>query len=228
MSLYITAINSGSNGNCYYVGNQEEAVLIDVGISCNAVEKRLALLGLPLRNVKAIFVTHEHKDHTKGVSTLANKYAHQPIGIGELTITAFKKCHDASDPHSFIVSCNGVTVGVFTDHGMVCDHTIHYFKSCHAAFLESNYDEEMLKNGPYSEALKTRISSGQGHLSNVQALELFKLHRPPFMSHLVLSHLCSRNNTPEIVSEMFLPHAGNTQIIVASRDVATAVFNIKG
>ena len=254
MSLYITAINSGSNGNCYYVGNQQEAVLIDVGISCNAVEKRLALLGLPIRNVKAIFVSHEHTDHTKGVSTLANKYAlpvfiseetarhgprlirqlsthfkaHQPIGIGELTITAFNKCHDASDPHSFIVSCNGVTVGVFTDHGMVCDHTIHYFKSCHAAFLESNYDEEMLKNGPYSEALKTRISSGQGHLSNVQALELFKLHRPPFMSHLVLSHLSSRNNTPEIVSEMFLPHAGNTQIIVASRDVATAVFNIKG
>lgn len=252
MSLYITAINSGSNGNCYYVGNQTEAVLIDVGISCNAVEKRLALLGLPINRIKAIFVSHEHTDHTRGVSTMANKYslpvyisnetarngprlishlattfkAHEPISIGDLQVTAFNKCHDASDPHSFTISSNGITVGVFTDHGIVCDATIHYFKKCHAAFLESNYDETMLENGPYSEILKNRIRGGQGHLSNAQALELFKTHRPDFMTHLLLSHLSSRNNSPELASQLFTPHAGHTQIILASRTEATNVFEI--
>ncbi len=252
MSLFITAINSGSNGNCYYVGNQTEAVLIDIGISCNAVEKRLALLGLPINRVKAIFVSHEHTDHTRGVSTTANKYslpvyisnetarhgprlishlaktfqAHDPIIIGDLQVTAFNKCHDASDPHSFTISSNGITVGVFTDHGIVCDDTIHYFKKCHAAFLESNYDEMMLENGPYSEILKNRIRGGQGHLSNTQALELFTKHRPDFMTHLLLSHLSSRNNSPEIASRLFSPHAGLTRIIMASRTQATEVFEI--
>lgn len=252
MSLYITALNSGSNGNCYYVGNKKEAVLIDVGISCTAVEKRLAVLGLPISKVKAIFVSHEHTDHTKGVSTLANKYqipvyisgetarhgprlishlainfeAHRPITIGDLEVTAFNKCHDASDPHSFVISSNGVTVGVFTDHGKVCDHTIQYFKKCHAAFLESNYDETMLQNGPYADILKNRIRGGLGHLSNAQAVALFKAHRPPFMTHLLLAHLSSRNNTPEIASQLFLPHAGNTEIIVASRLQASPVYTI--
>jgi len=252
MSLYITAINSGSNGNCYYVGNHKEAVLIDVGISCTAVEKRMALLGLPISKVKAIFVSHEHTDHTRGVSTLANKYslpvyisaetarhgprlishlaitfeAHQSIAIGDLQVTAFNKCHDASDPHSFVISNEGVTVGVFTDHGKVCDDTIHYFKKCHAAFLESNYDETMLENGPYADILKNRIRGGLGHLSNSQAVELFKSHRPSFMTHLLLSHLSRSNNTAQIASELFLPHAGNTQIIVASRLEATALFTI--
>ncbi len=252
MSLHITAINSGSNGNCYYVGNQQEAILIDVGISCTAVEKRMALLGLPISKVKAIFVSHEHTDHTKGVSTLANKYwlpvyitgetarhgprlishlainfqAQQPITIGDLEVTAFTKCHDAKDPHSFIVSCEGVTVGVFTDHGKVCEQTIHYFKKCHAAFLESNYDDTMLEDGPYSDVLKSRIRGGFGHLSNSQAVELFKEHRPPFMTHLLLAHLSSRNNTPHIAAELFLPYAGNTEIIMTSRLKATPVYNI--
>ena len=252
MSLYITAINSGSNGNCYYVGNQNEAVLIDVGISCTAVEKRLALLGLPISRVKAIFVSHEHTDHTRGVSTLANKYAlpvyinsqtaikgprlirhlsvnfeaHEPIAIGDLQVIAFPKCHDASDPHSFMISDHNLSVGVFTDHGHVCDHTIHYFKQCHAAFLESNYDETMLQNGPYSEPLKERIRGGLGHLSNAQALELFRTHRPPFMTHLILSHLSRSNNTPELATQLFMPHAGSTEIIVASRQLATPVYTI--
>ncbi len=252
MSLQITAINSGSNGNCYYVGNQKEAVLIDVGISCTAVEKRMALLGLPMSRLKAIFVSHEHTDHTKGVSTLANKYAlpvyinnqtasngprlikhlsvnfaaHLPIAIGDLRIIAFPKCHDASDPHSFLISDHNLSVGVFTDHGTVCDQTIHYFKKCHAAFLESNYDETMLQNGPYSEPLKERIRGGMGHLSNSQALELFKAHRPPFMTHLILSHLSRTNNTPAIASQLFMPHAGNIVVIVASRVEATPVFSL--
>ncbi|MEI9957352.1 MAG: MBL fold metallo-hydrolase [Ferruginibacter sp.] len=63
-----------ANGNCYYVGNATDAVLIDVGISCREAEKRLKLLDLDIKKVKAIFVSHEHGDHIKGVSTLANKY----------------------------------------------------------------------------------------------------------------------------------------------------------
>src|SRR5450432_3881331 len=74
MSLFIASLNSGSNGNCYYIGNEHEAVLVDVGISCRETEKRMLRLGLSMNKVKAIFVSHEHSDHISGIPVLAKKY----------------------------------------------------------------------------------------------------------------------------------------------------------
>ena len=171
MALQIASINSGSNGNCYYIGNEQEAVLIDAGISCRETEKRMKKMGLDMARVKAIFVSHEHGDHIKGVTTMANRYylpvyitqktagngprlirhlskpfvADEPIIIGDLAITPFVKKHDAVDPHSFIISDPTTTVGVFTDIGIACEQVTDYFKKCHAVFLEANYDEEMLE-----------------------------------------------------------------------------------
>lgn len=254
MPLFITSLNSGSNGNCYYVGNEHEAVLVDAGISCREIEKRMKRSGLCMSRVKAVVVSHEHSDHIRGIPTLAKKFqlpvyiteptrqygglhlhpaqvhaftAYQPIVIGSLTITAFPKFHDASDPYSFIVSCGGVNVGVFTDIGHPCEHVIRHFRQCHAAFLESNYDEDMLQNGRYPYYLKKRISSDNGHLSNKQALELFRQHKPAFMSHLFLSHLSKENNCPNLVHDLFSQCAGDTTIVVASRFEETAVYRIE-
>jgi phosphoribosyl 1,2-cyclic phosphodiesterase len=122
-----------------------------------------------------------------------------------------------------MVEYNGIKVGVITDIGIACKDVIRYFKQCHACFLESNYDEKMLEEGSYPPRLKDRIRGGHGHISNKQALELFVKHRPPFMSHLFLSHLSQNNNHPDIVEEMFLKHAGETNIVIASRHKETEV-----
>jgi len=74
MPLYLASLNSGSNGNCYYIGNGQEAVFIDAGISCRETERRMIRLGLPMRGVKAIFITHEHTDHTRGAEVLSRKH----------------------------------------------------------------------------------------------------------------------------------------------------------
>ena|SRR5215211_1110572 len=253
MSLYITALASGSNGNCYYIGNDKEAILIDAGISCRETEKRMKRLGLCMTKLKAVFISHEHSDHIRGLYSLAKKHslpiyitdptikyaklyldhfavksftAYEPVTIGSLSITAFPKFHDAADPYSFVVTFKHINVGVFTDIGLPCQHVISHFSRCHAAFLETNYDEEMLDKGGYPQYLKNRIHGDKGHLSNKQALELFKRHRPPFMSHLFLSHLSKNNNCPKLVSELFNQHAGQTKIIVASRFEATPVYTI--
>ena len=84
MSLSIASLNSGSNGNCYYVGNQHESVLIDGGISCRETEVRMNRLNLSIKKVRAIFVTHELFDHTKGIPTLSKKYQ-IPVYITGLT-----------------------------------------------------------------------------------------------------------------------------------------------
>lgn len=254
MSLFITSLNSGSNGNCYYIGNKQEAVLIDAGISCRETERRMTHLGLSMDKVKAIFISHEHGDHIRGVAVLSKKYklpvyitegtlknsslriaeelihsftAEETISIGELEITPFVKFHDAEDPHSFIVEGNGTRIGVLTDIGSPCDHVIRHFKKCHAAFLEANYDDEMLEKGRYPYYLKQRIRGGKGHLSNKQALEIFNEHRPEYMSHLLLAHLSKNNNCPELVYKLFTRHAGKTHVVVASRYEETSVFHIR-
>lgn len=249
--LYVASLNSGSNGNCYYVGTASDAVLIDAGISCRETERRLQRLKLEVRRVRAIFVSHEHSDHIKGIRVLAKKYAlpvyvssrtaaagrldcrlmvdliaHTPVCIGSLTITPFPKSHDAADPCSFLVSNGDVNVGVFTDIGLACSNVIKYFQLCDAAILESNYDEEMLSNGGYPYYLKQRIRSSKGHLSNDQALEIFQNYRSPRLRYLLLGHLSQHNNCPLKVEQLFKANCNGVQIVVASREVESAVFRV--
>ncbi len=251
--LFIASLNSGSNGNCYYVGNHNEAILVDAGISCRETEKRMLRLGLSMQKVKAIFISHEHSDHIKGLCTLAAKYnlpiyinpgtlaacrlslrqdlirhlqSGREVQIGSLLVTGFPKLHDASEPYSFVVACGETKVGVFTDIGAACEQLTFHFKQCHAAFLEANYDDELLQKSAYPYFLKKRISGGRGHLSNQQALELFTTHKPAFMSHLLLSHLSKDNNCPQLVANLFTQHAKGTEIIVASRYEETKVYTI--
>jgi phosphoribosyl 1,2-cyclic phosphodiesterase len=253
MSLFITSLNSGSNGNCYYVGNETEAILVDAGIPCSEIEKRIKRLALCMMKVKAVFISHEHSDHISGLKGLAKKYQlpvyvtlathtvgkmklerhlvssftlNEPVFIGNLSITAFPKSHDAADPCSFIVSYNTIKVGVFTDIGKPCKNVIHHFNQCHAAFLESNYDEVMLEQGNYPYFLKSRIRGDKGHLSNKQALKLFTEHKPTFMSHLLLSHLSKNNNCPKLVEKLFNEYGNGVKMIIASRYEETAVYHI--
>lgn len=253
MSLFIASLNSGSNGNCYYIGNDHEAVLIDAGISCRETEQRMARLGLSMHLVKAVFITHEHSDHIKGLCRLVSKYelpvfitpatlensklglpphlihtfkAGISITVGALSILAFRKCHDAIDPHSFIIRQGNKTVGVITDIGDVCHQVIDHFKICDAVFLESNYDEDLLHQGRYPYFLKRRISGGQGHLSNRQALDLFRKHRSKTLNYLFLSHLSKDNNCPDLAVGLFNRYAGKTEVILASRYGETALYRL--
>ena len=254
MSLFITSLNSGSNGNCYYIGNKNEAVLVDAGVCCKEVEIRMKRLGLNMGTVKAIFISHEHTDHISGLATLVKKYqlpvyitaatllhgklslpdhlvktfgAKESVVIGEMSISAFTKFHDACDPYSFLIRCNKINVGVFTDLGIACQNLIKHFKQCHAAFLEANYDDDMLEQGTYPHFLKSRISGGRGHLSNKQALNLFTTHRPHFMSHLFLSHLSKNNNCIDLVQQLFDANANGVKIVIASRYTETPVYHIQ-
>lgn len=255
MALYLASLNSGSNGNCYYLSNGQEAVLIDAGLSCRETERRLLRLGLPLKSIKAIFITHEHTDHVRGAEVLSKKHgipvyitentwcnsrvnlhshlsipfsAGNPIPIGTLTVHPFLKMHDAAEPHSFIVTDKGLTAGVFTDLGIACDQVIHHMSQCNAVFLEANYDDKMLEQGRYPAYLKKRIRSIEGHLSNDQALDLFTSYRSPHLKLLILSHLSAENNHPGLVLNLFKPHANGTRIVVASRYEESEVFEISG
>lgn len=68
------SLSSGSNGNCYYIGNEETALLIDAGIGPRTIKKRLAECGESIDSVEFILVTHDHIDHIKGLGVISEKY----------------------------------------------------------------------------------------------------------------------------------------------------------
>lgn len=251
--LEICAIASGSNGNCYYIGNESDAVLIDAGLSCKQILQRMKFRGLHTEKIKAIFISHEHSDHLRG-ARVTSKRLHVPvymtsktymaaynnlkpdypkffeagdkISVGHFNIHSFLKNHDASDPCSFRIEYDGMNIGVFTDIGQPCENVKNHLQRCDALFLETNYDEDMLRNGRYPYYLKKRVSSSLGHLSNLQALGLLQEFAGPQLKHVFLSHLSAENNTPEIAMEALTVLKEKFELRLTSRYEAAEVIQI--
>lgn len=251
MSLRYCAIASGSNGNCYFVANEQDSVLVDIGINTKHVEIRMARLGISPESVKGIFITHEHTDHVRGLSVFSKRYqipvyltegtykgtklqlpeylvniikADEKISVGTLQVVGVPKYHDAKDPCSFVVTDGKVNVAVLTDIGRGCANIKSVIQRSDVLMLESNYDEDMLKNGKYSYFLKNRITSGLGHISNKEALELLLENRTPRLKHLILTHLSGQNNTVDIVEKTFQPLSEFISVSIATRTEETALF----
>jgi len=251
--IQICAIASGSNGNCYYIGNSNEAVLVDAGISRRQILKRMKLMKLDIRKVRAVFITHEHSDHMRGVRVLSDQHsipiyftkptykrarpADRPekvvffspgdsIEIGDFSIHSFSKNHDAVDPVSFRVTINGKNIGVLTDIGTPCNNVNEHLAGCDVAFLETNYDENLLWNGPYPYHLKTRVTSDVGHLSNTQAAELVTNLDNPKLKHIFLSHISADNNRVEFALDAFNGLKDKLNIIPTSRYEPSVVLEI--
>ncbi len=242
--LEICALASGSNGNSYYIGNEKEAILIDAGISYNMLVKRLEHASLDKSKIKAIFISHEHTDHIQGIRGCSKKLGipgifsqhtylkslkrHQPdlyaffehdvaYTIGGISVYPIKKQHDACDPYSFRIACNGNNIGVFTDIGEADETLQNEFKKCDTVFLEANYDKEMLWKGSYPINIKHRVDSSEGHLSNEQALELVQKHASAGLKTIFLSHISFSNNTHELALQTFSRLNGKYDIKLTSR-----------
>ena len=251
--LEICALASGSNGNCYYIGNEKDALLIDAGISCRQIFSRIYQKGLELTKLKAIFISHEHSDHIRGARVIAKKLKipvfitsktyfatynnlkpdypvfFEPgnkINVGQFNIYSFLKNHDAANPCSFRVEYEGKNIGVFTDIGEPCDNVKLHIEKCDALFLETNYDANMLWNGKYPFFLKQRIASGQGHLSNKQAYDLLNNHAGKILQCVFLSHLSRENNTPETAFKEIQPLETRFAIKLTSRYEAAELYQL--
>lgn len=251
--LEICAIASGSNGNCYYVGNEKDAVLIDAGISGKQILSRMKERGLDPAKIKAVFISHEHGDHMRGargvskklqipifltVKTQNSAYKNMRLdnpsfftpgdttSIGDFTIFTFLKNHDASEPCSFRVEYQGKNIGVFTDIGEACENVKLNLKKCDGLFLESNYDEKMLWEGRYPYFLKERVASDVGHLSNDQTFELLENHTNENLKCVFLSHISKDNNSPEIALKRMEALSRKFEVKVATRFEATEVYTI--
>lgn len=244
---------SGSSGNCYYVGSQHEGVIVDVGIFANDVVKYLTANDISLDNIKCIFITHDHIDHVKGLSTLVKKrpipiYANadclqglregkatrgidpslmheleplQTIEMGEMQVTPFPVMHDGRGAMGYHFDCEGHTLTIATDVGMLDNDVKTYLKKADSLVIESNYDPVMLEKGPYPYILKQRIKGPFGHLSNNESARFVSEIYHPGLKNIMLCHLSENNNTPELALKCLFQHFQMKRIVP---DANTSIF----
>jgi phosphoribosyl 1,2-cyclic phosphodiesterase len=220
------SIQSGSNGNCIYVEAGPTRLLFDAGVSGKTARTRLAVHGRDPVGVDALFISHDHNDHLRSagifhrlfgtpihLTRMTHAAAHCALGplrdvryfragdavtVGRVIVHTVPTPHDAADGVVFVVEFEGKRLGIFTDLGHPFPALADLLASVDAAYLESNYDPQLLEAGPYPYHLKRRIAGPQGHLSNAESAELARGAVNGRQQWIALSHLSEQNNTPEL------------------------------
>lgn len=235
----LISLQSGSNGNCVYVEHDGVRLLFDAGISGKRAEERLAQVGRDIRRVDAVVISHDHADHIASAGVLQRKFGlplyvtpstlaasiqkrrlgkltdvhHFEVGdtldFGALGVETVPTPHDGADGCGFVVTDGSRRLGILTDLGHVFGRLREVIASLDAVLIESNYDPEMLANGPYPWEIQNRIRGAGGHLSNLEAAELLAESASAQLKWVCLGHLSGENNDPELaldVHEHILPH----------------------
>jgi phosphoribosyl 1,2-cyclic phosphodiesterase len=122
--------------------------------------------------------------------------AGEPFEIGDIAISSFTIPHDAADPVGFVFQAEGVRIGFATDLGYIPPNVKAQLKGLDLLLLESNHDLEMLRDGPYPWAVKQRVLSRVGHLSNEAAAEFLEKVYDGQAAYVILAHLSESNNLP--------------------------------
>jgi phosphoribosyl 1,2-cyclic phosphodiesterase len=281
-----TVLASGSKGNATVVSGGRTRILVDCGLSCRELFRRMRLVGEEPERLDAILITHEHSDHVVGLAVTARKLgipvyftegthrawmrwisprrqmtyaqwleqtrrqaaerqaeaasvegeadesdlvedteaqteAAEPVEpakakdptwlpaveyfqageafeIGEIGISPFTIPHDAADPVGFVFQAEGVRIGFATDLGYIPPNVKAQLQGVDLLLLESNHDLEMLKDGPYPWAVKQRVLSRVGHLSNEAAAGFLEDGYDGQAAYVILAHLSESNNLPEL------------------------------
>jgi phosphoribosyl 1,2-cyclic phosphodiesterase len=320
--MRMTVLASGSRGNSTVISSSRTRILVDAGISCRELFKRMQAAGEDPCTLDAILITHEHQDHVQGLSVAARRlgipvyfteathrawlrwmnprkrlsyadwlaqrkaeaaataaqsaqptesrpataptmavlenavaddpfYREQALAecaaeqdelaaqlsalsddgsavpaepakptrpaadpcalpgveyfragarfsIGDIDITPFTIPHDAVDPVGFVLQADGIRVGFATDLGYMAANVSQQLRGSDILLLESNHDLDMLRDGPYPWSVKQRVLSRVGHLSNAAAAEFLENGYDGQAAYVVLAHLSSSNNLPEL------------------------------
>jgi phosphoribosyl 1,2-cyclic phosphodiesterase len=225
--LAVTSLGSGSAGNALLVRTAGAVLLVDCGVGVRRVLRALDAVGLSMRDVDALLISHEHSDHirelprfvmqrtavlsTRGSARAANvpmqlwqeTRPEHSLQLADVEIVAIPVCHDAADPCGFLIRTAEGSVTVLTDLGCPSSAATEAIAESRLVVLEANHDEAMLRRGPYPQRLQRRILSDSGHLSNAGCADLLARAirgstQPPTVW---LAHLSETNNRPHLAKQ---------------------------
>ena len=224
--MKIKTIASGSKGNCTIVICNKAKFIIDMGISFLTLKKSLEENSLSFTDFNGILVTHCHKDHTKGLSSLVKKtnldvlipeemydslkeYVPYPKckfindleSINDVEIELIHTSHDVPYSVGYIIKENDKSLVYVTDTGYINRKYLNKMINHNLYLIESNHDEIMLMDGPYPRFLKERVISDRGHLSNKTTAKYLKKIIGEKTHTIILAHISEKNNTKEKVLE---------------------------
>lgn len=307
--MRMTVLASGSKGNSTIIASSTTRILVDAGLSCRELMKRMKAAGQDPSALDAILITHEHQDHVQGLAVTARRlgipvYLTEPthrawvrwltprkrityaewleqrraqaaaavmepdqeekeaaeealtdgenssqnmqggtverdpawipaveyfqsgngFRIGDIAVTPFTIPHDAVDPVGFVFEAEGVRVGMATDLGYLPSNLNMHLRGCDILMLESNHDLDMLRDGPYPWAVKQRVMSRVGHLSNDAAAEFLAKNYDGHATYVVLAHLSESNNLPEL-ARMAAENALQNRMSLLANKVLLAAQN---
>lgn len=224
--LEVHVLASGSDGNCTVIQYDDTAIMVDAGLSYSKTHKLMEAEGIDESTIAALLITHEHADHVNGVGPIARKlgipvycnpmtfdaFNHgkvdyiptntlQRFEIGEFSILPLPTMHDAVEPNAYTMSVGGKNILIATDTGTFTFPLRKALEDADFAIVEANYDQKMLREGPYPESLKRRIESDMGHMCNLYSAREIRDTAAKPDRKIFLGHLSKHNNTPDIARE---------------------------
>ncbi len=251
------SLQSGSNGNAIYVEADGVRLLFDAGISGIQAQRRLREQGRDIRDVDALLISHDHSDHIRCAGVYQRKfeipiYVTEPtllaarrwcrlgelsdvryfrsgdsLAMGNVAIHTIKTDHDAVDGVAFVVECDGRRLGILTDLGHPTDALQRTVESLDAAYLECNYDSNLLATGTYPPYLKARIKGPGGHLSNDESAGVLSACGDQRPLWVAVAHLSEENNEPELAMEAQRLAVGRDYpVYLAPRDGCSTVLSV--
>jgi len=219
-------LGSGSKGNATLVECGSTRLLVDAGLSARALGRRLMEVGVAAEQIDCILLSHDHSDHVRGAERFSSLHGlpvassietleamdrsplhfaswsplpeNGAMTVGDFSIECFPVPHDAAKPVGFVIHGAGLRLAMVTDLGHATTLVLERLRGSQLIMIESNHDEEMLKNGPYPWQLKQRVAGRTGHLSNDAAAAVLEEVVDDSCQAVVLAHLSAKNNSPEL------------------------------
>ena len=247
--MKISVLASGSKGNSTYIEHNNTKILIDMGMSCNYIEKKLISMGVTPNSINGILITHIHIDHIAGIKTFCKKYntpifispkaehiikeyvqnpnivhIKKEMSIKDIEIKVIKNSHD-TESLGFILNNELVYI---TDTGYLNSKYFDMLNNKVMYIIESNHDIEMLMEGSYPHHLKQRILGDKGHLSNKDCSYYLSKLIGDKTKYIILAHLSEDNNTKEKAIETLMLHNIDKKIktIVSQQKEKTELVEI--